>query len=200
MRSLFPCARSWVLPAVVLVALAGCDRSPTEPFEMPFEAAKGGGGSGSGKPGLVERIAFASDHQGFTGIYVIDPNGGQATLVTTPPSNMSDAEPTLTPGSTRVAFTRSNSISETSEIYSATLNGLSVQQLTNFNALTLSPVFSPDGKKIAFISNKPHPGAIASLNVFVMNADGSNVQLVDSTRTGSRLSTGDDRPGLAPGG
>ena len=82
MRSLFPCARSWVLPAVVLDALAGCDRSPTEPFEMPFEAAKGGGGSGSGKPGLVERIAFASDHQGFTDAagqnqHVFSPYSGQ---------------------------------------------------------------------------------------------------------------------------
>lgn len=186
MHAGFPRARSWVLALPMLVALAACDRTPTEPFPAPFAAAKGGnGGSGSAKAG-AGRIAFGSDHQGFTGIYVVDPDGQNLALVTMPPAGKADLEPSLAPGGNKVAFTRSDPGTETSELYVANVNGGTAQQLTGFGVLTGSPAFSPDGKKIAFVSDKSHPGATAPVNLYVMNLDGSNLQLVDSTIRGSR--------------
>ena len=183
MRAVFPRARSWVFALPVLVALAACDRTPTEPFPDPFAAAKGG--HPPAKP-VVSKIAFGSDHQGFTGIYVVDPDGQNLALVTMPPVNRSDMEPSLSPGAAKVVFTRANSSAETSELYIATVNNGQTQQLTNFGVLTGSPALSPDGKKVAFVSDKVHPGAAAQVNVYVMNLDGSGLELVDSTMRGSR--------------
>jgi dipeptidyl aminopeptidase/acylaminoacyl peptidase len=189
MRPLRARALSWVMSTLpLLVFVAACDQSATEPGSTALSTRAGQGGGGAAKPGLIEKIAFGSDHQGFSGIYVVDPNGqSPATLVTMPPAGMVDREPSLAPGSTKILFSRSNPATETSEIYSANLAG-QVQQLTNFQVRTHSPALSPDGKKIAFISDKSHPGAVSQVNLYVMNSDGSNVQLVDSTRRGSRPS------------
>ena len=51
--------------------------------------------------------------------------------------------------------------------------GLAYQLTHSVNA---DPTFSPDGKRIAFASNR-----YSSYQIFVMNADGSQVQLVANT-------------------
>src|SRR5258707_14836963 len=38
-----------------------------------------------------------------------------------------------------------------------------------------NPVWSPDGPKIAFVSNRPHPGSRPK-NIYVMNSDGSGAR------------------------
>jgi Tol biopolymer transport system component len=185
MRTISHRARSWILALLPAVAaLTACDRSPTEPMDVPFEAAKGG----IGKPSKMERIAFSAKYTGFQGIYSVDPSGGPAKLVSTPPAGFGDDEPTLAPGSIRVAFTRFDVNSGISEIYSATLTGNTLTQVTNFHGRTRHPMFSPDGSKIAFVSDKPHLGATAPINLFVMNADGTNVQLIAPTIFDSRPS------------
>lgn len=190
MRTISRRARSWVLAVLPAVAaLTACDRTPTEPVLAPFEAAKGGGGSGKPKPIAMEKIAFSANYQGFQGIYTVDPNGvSPAKLVTTPPAGFGDDEPTLAPGSSRVAFARLDVNNGVSEIFSSTVNGGQLTQVTNFHGRTHTPVFSPDGSLIAFVSDKPHLGATAPINLFVMNADGTNVQLIAPTIAGSRPS------------
>ena len=188
MRSVSPRARSWILAVLpAIVGLAGCDRTPTEPVLAPFEAAKGGGSSAKPKPIAMEKIAFSATYQGFQGIYTVDPNGlSPAKLVTTPPAGFGDDEPTLAPGSTKVAFARFDLNNGVSEIFSSTVNGNQLTQVTNFHGRTHTPVFSPDGSMIAFVSDKPHLGATAPINLFVMNANGTNVQLIAPTIAGSR--------------
>lgn len=64
-----------------------------------------------------------------------------------------------------------------------------IKQLTNTTASNVRPAFSPDGKRIAFQSNRDGP-----YHIFVMDADGSNV---------SQLTNGDldDRhPAWSPDG
>jgi hypothetical protein len=46
-------------------------------------------------------------------------------------------------------------------------------RLTQFNADTTAPAFSPDGKQIAFVSNQTGP---TQFEVYLMNVDGSNVR------------------------
>ncbi len=59
------------------------------------------------------------------------------------------------------------------EIYTANADGSNVVRLTNDPARDTDPVWSPDGKRMAFVSTRAAP--LGASDVYVMNADGSNV-------------------------
>ncbi len=192
MRHRFPRARSWILAAVpAVLALAGCDRTPTEPIMAPIAAAKGGSGGGNSKPAFVNKIAFVSSHEfiGESAIYAVDPDGQNLARVTTPAAGYGDTEPSFSSGvSPKIAFARVDANGK-SEIYSVNLDGSGLQQLTSFQARTRMPVYSPNGSRIAFVSDKDGVGTTAPVyQLFVMNADGSNVQYVAETIEHSRPS------------
>ena len=74
------------------------------------------------------------------------------------------------------------------DIVTSALDGSDRRRLTrsdNFGSLNLSPVWSPDGTRIAFLSN---PRERSQLGIFTMAADGSDVRSVAPSvaRTGSR--------------
>src|SRR4030095_2852220 len=63
------------------------------------------------------------------------------------------------------------------EIYVMNADGSNVQRFTTVGAI--SPVWSPDGSKIAFVSENQEIGKTQHpLQVFIANADGSNVRNV----------------------
>jgi len=68
--------------------------------------------------------------------------------------------------------------SEHADIYLQRVDGTSVTQLTNDSADDAFPVFSSDGKKVAFCSTRS-----GSWQVHVMDADGRNVVQLTSGRT-----------------
>lgn len=63
-----------------------------------------------------------------------------------------------------------------SEVFVADADGSHLRNLTNNDAFDGWPAWSPDGKQIAFASNRR-----SGYQVFVMNADGSQVRLVANT-------------------
>jgi Tol biopolymer transport system component len=76
------------------------------------------------------------------------------------------------------------------EIYVMNGDGTGQTNLTNNPAQDASPVWSPDGKRIAFTSNRPGPSnPHGASNIYVMNADGSGVKQV----------TNNGRVGFIPG-
>jgi TolB protein len=63
-----------------------------------------------------------------------------------------------------------------SEVFVANSDGTGQRNLTHHPAFDGWPAWSPDGKQIAFSSNRR-----ANYQIFLMNADGSNVRLLANT-------------------
>ena len=68
----------------------------------------------------------------------------------------------------KIAFVLHNG--DHSDIFSACPDGSDLQNLTNSTVLNSTPAWSPDGKSIAFSSNRT-----GNHQIFIMNADGSGV-------------------------
>lgn len=88
-----------------------------------------------------------------------------------------DADVSVDPTGNWIVFT-STRHSEHPKIYLQKVDGVSVTQLTTDEADESGPSFSPDGKKIAFASNRS-----GHWSIYVMDADGKNVMQVTNSRT-----------------
>ena len=85
--------------------------------------------------------------------------------------------PSVSPQGDRIAF------SWIGEIWSANIDGSDIQRLTNNDATDGQPIFSPDGKRIAFISDRT-----GSNQIFVMAHDGSEIRQATFHSAGYELS------------
>ena len=114
------------------------------------------------------RIAFASGRDGNSGIYVINADGTEQRLlmraaVTYP------AQLAWSPNGEKIAFTIEHPKAPAAqtrnlEIYVVNADGSGQRRLTRSTVRDNNPVWSPDGRRIAFES---------SWQIWVMNADGS---------------------------
>ncbi|HEY9283827.1 MAG TPA: DUF4214 domain-containing protein, partial [Pyrinomonadaceae bacterium] len=90
------------------------------------------------------------------------------------------ASPAATPAprpSDRVLFTSQRD--GNAEIYVMNGDGTGLTNLTNNPAQDVTPVWSPDGTRIAFSSTRTGPGNTGGhTNIYVMDADGGNVRLL----------------------
>jgi TolB protein len=125
-------------------------------------------------PGANGKIAFYSNRDGTTQIYVMNSDGsGVAKLTNSPGEN---SYPAWSPDGQRIVFesTRDdpNPAGCTSckhELYVMNADGTSQVRLTNSPDYNSHPTWSPDGKRIAWLS-VPCTGC---QQIHVMNADGS---------------------------
>jgi Tol biopolymer transport system component len=145
--------------AVVLGALLG--------------AACGKDAPTGGDPGPGQ-FAFVSDvHLGQYDVYVMNTNGSGLRPLTT---NLADDWwPTWSPDGMKVAFqsnrnlTPGGNVSQL-DIYVVSADGTGETRLTTDTTNEAQPAWSPDGAKIAFVSDRD-----SSNEVYVMNADGTGV-------------------------
>ncbi len=157
------------------------------------------------------RIAFMSNRDGHVRkdgvrttfeIYVMDANGGNQQNLTNHPAG--DSSPSWSPDGKRIVFSsdRDRLLDihgfPTSEIYVMDADGENPQNLTNNRADDWSPSWSPDGKRIVFMSYRDGHfiGDFEDITseIYVMDVDGGNQQRLTENRKN------DESPSWSPDG
>ena len=140
------------------------------------------------------QIAFTSRRDGNSEIYVMDADGGSQRRLT---NNRHDSwAPSWSPGGKRIIFfsNREGHVHAkhgwaTSEIYVIDADGGNPQNLTNDPADDGFPSWSPDGKRIAFASDRDE-----NWEIYVMEVNGGNQRRLTNNRHD------DDYPSWSPDG
>ena len=131
-----------------------------------------------------ERIAFTSRREGDDEIFLMDPDGGNQRRLTN--NRHDDYSPSWSPDGKRIVFGArrdghfENEFGITEEIYVIDTDGGNEQRLTDNRNNDWDPSWSPDGKRIAFASDRK--GDLVSFDIYVMDADGGNQQKLVNNR------------------
>lgn len=122
-----------------------------------------------------EWIIYSADTRGdgMLDLYRVRASGGEPELVYS--DTMRSSHPRYSPDGRYVVFTHGSdpNDSRTWEIALLELETNELRLLTNNDQRDASPVFSPDGSRIMYITSNDQRGAIASMNI-----DGSGQQII----------------------
>ena len=135
------------------------------------------------------RIAFQSyrdnDRNHNIEIYVMDADGSNLQRLTN--NLIEDEDPSWSPDGERIVFSSAREghfmdahKNITDEIYVMAADGNNQQRLTENRNNDWEPVWSPDGKRIAFAADRK--GDFVKFDIYVIDADGGNPQKLTNNR------------------
>ena len=117
-------------------------------------------------------------------ICVMDADGQNQLNLTNNP--LDDRDPSWSPDGERIIFSSARDghfigeVGITDEIYVMDADGQNQQRLTENQKNDWTPSWSPDGKRIAFSSDRK--GDLENFEIYVMDADGGNQQRLTNNR------------------
>ncbi len=144
-------------------------------------------------PGKNGKIAFSSNRDGDFDVWTVDASGLYPLQLTNAPGF--DGQPAYSPNGTKIAFQSSRDFPTTQtgtgifELYVMNADGTNPVRLTSNSAADFEPVWSPEGQKLAFYSDRD-----GDFEIYVMNADGTNVVQLTSN------ADADNQPEWSPNG
>lgn len=144
-----------------------------------------------------ERIAFVSVRTGYQELYVMRADGSGVTRLTS--DSTVAGHPSWSPDGRRLAFTSihhttsSAGTSWSSEIDVVNVDGTGRARLTNSPLDDITPAWSPDGARIAFVSSRS-----GRFELYTMRPDGSDVRRL--TAESGLAGTGALYPAWSPDG
>lgn len=172
---------AWALALLVGVGIAGCGSHATAPSTVPADTI-------TFSSGRALDGSDAANNAGTRNIWVVNPDGSGAKPLTTL-ANADSANPAWSPDGSKIAFDSARAFDGsdaansglTKNIWIMNAAGSSQIALTKISvgfADSTNPVWSPDGRKIAFQSGRALDGSNAAntsstQNIWVINADGS---------------------------
>ncbi len=126
-----------------------------------------------------KQIAFSSNRDGNYEIYAMNADGSEPTRLTE--SLTQDLSPAWLPApgsasSVSGTIAYASDLDGDFEIWLVNIDGSNLRQLTNNDAMDISPAWSPDGSRLVFVSNRD-----GNDELYTMNADGSDVRRLTET-------------------
>ncbi|MBI3942707.1 MAG: S8 family serine peptidase [Chloroflexi bacterium] len=115
-------------------------------------------------------IAFSSNRTGNSDIWISEPSGRNPVNLTRTPSS-EDYDPIWSPDDLYLAYTSQRAADN--EIYVMTFDGRNPRNLTNAPSDERAPAWSPDGKQIAFATDRESQPGYPNWEIYVMDTDGS---------------------------
>ncbi|WOD44789.1 S9 family peptidase [Hwangdonia lutea] len=156
---------------------------------------------------ITDRLKHEADGKGymepgFTHIFTIPAEGGTARQITSGNYNHS-GNFSFSPNGKTIYFSANRSDNweyefRNSEVYKVNIETKNITTLTSQTGPDYSPKVSPDGKTIAFLSYKDKVQAFQTMQLNVMNTDGSNRRIISSSldRSVSNISWDNSGKGL----